>query len=227
MSMERSGVRMSAFTMSTQDTIHRLKRGDFMKKGIIIFVSFIIFAIFILAGYRMIKTQFMDEDEYGEEENLLPREREAYVLREKYPTDIIWYGEFIPFEEGYEVTARFPEEVSEEELQKRAGFQYVYIVVNDFDGDMELTKDDYALICEKVSNDEQYNFIYVGREQIELLEELGYAPEGAGNEDDQMFSLFHQKNGFLAPCFITSNVELEKEEILYTVLDEIVCCIEH
>ena len=112
-----------------------------MKKGIIIFFSIVILAIFALAGYRIIKTEFLGEDLY-EEENFLPREREAYVLREKYPTDIIWYGEFIPFEEGYEVTARFPEEVSEEELKKRDGFQYVYIVVNDFDGDLELTKED-------------------------------------------------------------------------------------
>ena len=78
-----------------------------------------------------------------------------------------------------------------------------------------------------MSNDEQYNFFYVGMEQIELLEEIGYAPEGADDEADQMFSLYHQKNGFLAPCFITSNSELEREEVLYRVLDDIVCQIEH
>ena len=77
-----------------------------------------------------------------------------------------------------------------------------------------------------MSNDEQYNFVYVGMEQIELLEEIGYAPEGADDENDQKFTLFHRKNGFLTPCFITSNVELEREEVLYSVLDTIVSNIE-
>ena len=199
-----------------------------MKKGIIIVICLIAFGIFAFAGYHIMRNEFSDEADYSEEGDFFPKEYEAYMVREKYPTDIIWYGEFEPFEEGYEVSPRFPEDVTKETLKKRNGYQYAYIVANDIDGTMDLTEENYELIYETVSRDENYHFIYIGNRQIALLEKIGYAPMGAGNETDLSLGLYHNKNGVLVPCFGLYQAEDQEDgfEILYAVLDGLLMHIE-
>ncbi len=117
-------------------------------------------------------------------------EYEAYALREKYPTDILWIGPWEGYE--WEISIRFAESVNQETLTMRDGFQYMYIVVNDLDGSVTLTEEEYRLINSYVKSDSRYHFLYLGKERLAEICDYGFGDKEQITALDYSVGMYHR-----------------------------------
>ena len=182
------------------------------KKLILAAVSLIVVVGIIMAVKAVWKNAHEENNVYESkwrDEGWEAGEYPAYLLRVKYPTDIIWYGNW---DDRYpwEIPVRFESEVTNQVLTMRDGFQYVYIVVNDLDGNCDLTDDDYQKIANFVNNSNRYHFIYVGCDP-ELVCSYFLDKTDFFNEEDNVFALFHYP-GSDRPTACTSIFSEETEE---------------
>ncbi len=164
-----------------------------MKKRLIVIktvVALVVCGLLILliSGYMLFWKPLQEEQD---ERSWLPGEKEAYILNELYPTDIIWYGKQYAFD--FEVPVRYETEISMPVLKKRSGYTYVYIVLSDRDGQLDISRENLELIEELVRSDIRYNFIYIGDKENDILKEL--APDGVNFELTNVSSYSELHNG--------------------------------
>lgn len=109
-------------------------------------------------------------------------EYDAYFVREKMPTDIIWIGAWEGFD--FEIPVRFEAGVSDEELKIRNGYTKAYVVINDLDGSLNITDEEYELLFQYLLNDSRYNLMYLGTNRLAYVVELGgYDPDHIQEKD--------------------------------------------
>ncbi len=140
------------------------------KKWLIIgLVVLLVIVVVLVLCLGRIHKQLKAEDE---ERAWEPGERPAYVLQTMYPTDIIWFGTSYPVE--YEVSIRYEQELTEETLKVREGFEHAYIVLSDRNGNLDVTEEQIRMLKELVIKDKRYSFVYFGAEAMPIFEELGF-----------------------------------------------------
>ncbi len=170
-----------------------------MKKIICALIIVIVVAICTLIGVNIYKNSDLydsnDTESRYREEGWLQGEFTAYFLREKLPTDIIWYGEYHYYED-FELPVRFETEINDEVLQMRDGYEKVIIFINDLDENLNLSEDDYKLILRYMENNSRYNFMYVGHKDIKTIYELFGFDSSNLNEDTWSIE-FLNVNGYL------------------------------
>lgn len=112
------------------------------KKKIIIAIVLLTLILLVVSGivgyFKVIKPMFFSEEEEKGYEPL--GEYDAHVLTDVYPTDIIWYGKQYEFK--YKSNIRYETEYTDEVLKKRDGCSFVYIILNDRDGKLGITREE-------------------------------------------------------------------------------------
>lgn len=98
------------------------------------------------------------------------KERGAYLLTKRYPTDVIWFGEYSELE--YAINVRFPGTISRDSIKKEENCSKAMIVINDYSSETGVTKDDIDLIFEILSTDSRYIFFYMGRKNLAYIGEV-------------------------------------------------------
>lgn len=163
-----------------------------MKKVICVLGCFCVLASILALCISIYKNKETEDDSTSKyrEEGWEIGEYEAYALREKYPTDILWIGPW----EGYkwELSIRFAESVDHETLTMRDDFQHMYIVVNDLDGSVTLTEEEYRLINSYVKSDSRYHFLYLGREKLEQICDYGFGDKDGITPVDYSIGMYHR-----------------------------------
>ncbi len=187
-----------------------------MRKKLILLLLFVVLTLggVVFWVYHIICTNYNSDDNSSDwKEGWDIVEYSAYVLREKHPTDIIWYGKWEDYQ--YEVPVRVETEVSDTILKPREGYQNVYIVIDDTDDNCELVEEDYKKIIQYVQNDGRYHFIYAGN-QMELIIKCGLGRIESIEEDDFSIAAYHYPGAdHPTACYGVwkrSDVETEEEK---------------
>ena len=88
----------------------------------------------------------------------------------KYPADIMVYGEDINFRES--VNYRRINSLSSADISSN-GFDYIFIIINDRNGTANISDQEYENLLYLVKN-ENYNLFYVGKDKFENFKNKGY-----------------------------------------------------
>ena len=188
-----------------------------MKKLICIVGCLFLLAGLIAASVCIYKNKETEDDSSSKyrEEGWEIGEYEAYALREKYPTDILWIGPW----EGYkwELSIRFAESVDQETLAMRDDFQHMYIVVNDLDGSVTLTEEEYRLINSYVKSDSRYHFLYLGREKLEQICDYGFGDKDGITPVDYSIGMYHRGERLVSVWGVYTENELGLELCEYVI----------
>ncbi len=96
---------------------------------------------------------------------------EIKVLNNSFPSDIIVYGEDVGFNEA--LNYRTIQQISEENLTSDSKHKYTFFVINDRQGKLEITDDEFAL-CKKMCDEHNMNFFYIGTQYLEHLQTFGF-----------------------------------------------------
>lgn len=149
-----------------------------MKKLIAICCVLIVMMIvfFGVKAYReMHKESYAEQNE--EVEGGFPGERGVRILREKDPTDIIWYGKRYAYPNRYpfefNVPVRYENEWSDGTLKIRKGFNRAIIVISDRKGDYSISTEALEACILRAIQSDRYYFLYLGADRIdEILDVL-------------------------------------------------------
>ncbi len=182
-----------------------------MKKIICVFGCICAFAGILALGIYIYKNKETEDDSFSKyrDEGWGLGEYDAYAVREKYPTDILWIGPWEEYE--WELSIRFAESVNQETLTMRDGFQYMYIVVNDLDGSVTLTEEEYRLINSYVKADSRYHFLYLGRERLAEICDYGFGDKGGITPVDYSVGMYHYGERLVSSWGIYTQDDIDSE----------------
>ena len=166
-----------------------------MKKrsGFVLIISLLAGALLVgicIYGYRkVLKPEFFPEEEKRTYDPL--GEYEAHYLTDIHRTDIIWYG--TQYEFKFESPIRFETEYTDEVLKKREDCSLVYIILNDRDGNLDITREELQKLLDLVDENMLYYLTYLGTSKNEIIKELmDGRMEGQELKMQESFSLFHK-----------------------------------
>ena len=101
---------------------------------------------------------FMPEDE--------DMSADVKIVTENYKTEIIIYGDEIPFDEACYV--RYIDKITKENLTSDDSFVYTVLVINDLNGNVELTDENMENIHSYVYDDKK-DFFYLGKDDVDKI----------------------------------------------------------
>jgi hypothetical protein len=96
-------------------------------------------------------------------------DKNIIILNENISTDIILYGEMIPFRS--ELEFREVHNISSNTLNTTADYQI--LILSDLNGGMSITNEELLIIKEKVFEN-QLDFYYLGTKELSRLQEMGF-----------------------------------------------------
>lgn len=162
------------------------KRGAYKK---IIFIA--IFLVFILVGVFFVYLCWRDKMNNNEEEQLTSVEQDLKIVTETFPTSFVVYGGPIEFDDAVQV--QYVNEISSENLQIKNGFEYQMIIINDIEGNTNLSDEEWLIISELVKSDNRYNFFYLGSKEFEQIQSLNILSDVCAMEQgDLSVGLVHE-----------------------------------
>lgn len=103
-------------------------------------------------------------------------------LSKETVTDIVVYGDEIAFRETLE-----HDKIKSLKEVERFDADYVYLVINDLNGNTNLTKEDIIFLKQTADQNVNFNFIYVGTDKLELFFS-GIFEDYSTSDDDFSFS---------------------------------------
>lgn len=182
-----------------------------MKKVICVLGCLCVLSGILALGVSIYKNKKTEDDLSSKyrEEGWGMGEYDAYLVRDKYPTDILWIGPWEEYE--WELSVRFAETVDRETLTIRDDFQHMYIVINDLDGSVTLTEDDYRLISSYVKSDSRYHFLYLGKEKLPQICEYGFGDKDMITEIDYSLGLYHCNERLISSWGVYTQNEIDYE----------------
>ena len=183
-----------------------------MKKIISVAAVVLIVLIFCAGAVFFFKSEKEENVQNSQETDLAGNELYAYMITEKYPTDIIWIGNTDEFEftagagdgtciwhdTDADITlyVRKTDHITQEILNRSSEYQYTLVVVNDINGDVQLTDDEYLLVYDNFLRDSHFYFFYIGKNQLDNFAKLGFYEEDAPRDIDYAASFYrYQPDG--------------------------------
>ncbi|MCQ2422892.1 MAG: hypothetical protein MJ064_07920 [Lachnospiraceae bacterium] len=141
-------------------------------KKIVASCCVLIVALIAFAGIGAYREAHRDVEDTG-----WPGEKGVRILREKDPTDIIWYGKRYAYPNRYpfefNVPVRYENDWDENTLRIREGFNRAIIVVSDREGDYDISSEDLETCVLMAMKNERCFFLYLGHARVgEILEIL-------------------------------------------------------
>ncbi len=187
-----------------------------MKKAVAVFVLLLIIGALVGLSVGIYKNN--QREEASEKEDWQQGEYEAYFIREKMPADIIWFGQWDGFE--FEIPIRFETEITKEALKIRDGYSKAYIVINDLEGDLDFSDEEWDILFKYLLNDSRYNFAYIGTDKLAyVVEKGGYDPDRISEDD--MSAVYLRDNDSLKliyGCYVKSDKEIEMDVCVSVLL---------
>ncbi len=146
-----------------------------MRKTIValLFVSIAIAGCFW--GINLYRNTHIKDEPEQTEKVYYPSEHGVYILREEEPTDIVWYGKGYKFPNRYpdvynfNVPVRYENEVSDDILKIKKGFERQIIVLSDYDSTLEFTHEELIRCLSQAINSRYCYFLYLGTKKNEEI----------------------------------------------------------
>ncbi len=139
-----------------------------MKKKLLVIgfiLAIIISGIFSFFAYR---NRIIEE---GANE-LTSVEEDRIIVVEKIPTLFTIYGQKMDFDEA--ISVKYVETLNNDTLiLDKAQFKQQMIIINDLDGKLSITDEEWRLIGTLIDSNENYSLFYLGDKEINRMQELG------------------------------------------------------
>ena len=157
-----------------------------MKKKLILTISIILLVLVILLVFRFtaLNELFSGDAEDGMDDY----DKRIEVFNNVYPTDIVIYGEDIPFREA--LITRKITEITEESLETEKKFQIV--VISDLDGTATVTKEELELLLSYLKQG-KCDVYFLGVELFDDMVSAGFSDEML-DENDLAAGFFLEDN---------------------------------
>lgn len=151
------------------------------------------------------------------------------ILNEKYPSDIVLYGEEIDFRS--ELNYRTIETLSKETLISDEKYEYTFLVINDRQGNVKLTDEKIKEL--KILVDEMnISFYYIGQQYLSNLKEAGFY-SNVFNDDyhgigyvvsptEKGHASVHGLWTSVEEEHYKSNIELLEQVLVYSFIDDVI-----
>jgi hypothetical protein len=107
-------------------------------------------------------------------------EEYIHLLNNTYPSDIIVYGEDVGFRP--DLNHRVITGITRENLISDPKYQYSFFVINDRNGTLIITDEEFGL-CKIIAEENRQSFYYIGQHYIPKLREQGFFTEYLFNDD--------------------------------------------
>ena len=125
------------------------------------------------------------------DEGLASVDKELKIVTQSYPTQFVVYGEVMDFDPL--VSVKYIKEINQETLTKGEEYVYGLIIVNDLNGEVDLSDDEWRVISDLVQSNKYYNLFYLGNEDIEQLLRVGVISDlDMWNESDLSIGVTHE-----------------------------------
>ena len=190
----------------------------FIKKKIIFFLSIVVISLFVFVCC-ILKRNTAD-DIHNAEKNMEQSEKTTKVENQVLKNvDIKLYGTDIQFEEDlqYEKVQKIDSSVFE------SSKKYVYLIINNLDGNLNITDKELQLLKKLMDDNMNYNMIFFGK-NLEQLVKVGFLKE-IDDKDDYSFG-YLMSSGFRRGYRGIWNKE-DEEEFPDTLGKPIISTIEH
>lgn len=126
---------------------------------------------------------------------------EIQVVMTSYPTDIVVYGQDIEFRNSLQY--RLNPEINDDGLATIK--EYQAIILNDQDGNLEIT-DEELLLIKSYTIDGSSDFFYIGTKELDRLSLLGF---GSAAENDASLTVINYYGRKITFEGVWSNAEVE------------------
>ena len=124
-------------------------------------------------------------------ESISSTERIAKMIQDTHPTDLMIYGDDVPFRE--DVPVRKISEITEDSLKRKDGCNDSFLVINDLSDAVQLSDAENELLKQKVRTD-HFCLFYLGGKYADVWDQPDeYAVSTPGNLSYQ----YYWKNGVL------------------------------
>lgn len=135
-------------------------RGKNMKKKLLIGGSLILLiAIIAIAIVMTVDNNNPSDSEIGDTYS-----QNIEILNDRYPTDVVIYGESIIFRD--ELNYRIIDEITEENLATELSAQV--LIINDLSGNIEIPDGAYNIILKKMA-DGNMDYYYLGTTKVDMF----------------------------------------------------------
>ena len=184
--------------------------------AIVVSLFYLVFAINGLVPTISLRDLFKSNDN-----ELVGVEKIKEIIDTTHPTDIIVVGDEIFF--SVEVKTRKVDKINKTELQKRDGYEYTVVVINDLDNKVQLTEDERELLRKNLK---EYGFclIYLGEKYSSTWNSEDELPvEIEGNLFYSYYSVSGTQCGTVGAWMVEDQGRLETypnslgETILYSI----------
>lgn len=127
------------------------------------------------------------------EDELTTVEQERFIVTQTYPTQFVIYGDAIEFHDS--ISVRYVDQINEENLEIEDDFLYEMIIINDLQGNINLSNEEWEIISKYVKSDNRYSFYYLGNKEIEQIYNLGIISSlDLWGQNDLSIGLTHEGN---------------------------------
>ena len=145
-----------------------------MKKIVLIVVSIIVLLILVEAAYLAWNALTPPDDEP-------PCQDEIAYLNNDVDLEVMLYGDDIVFPPDFRYTK--VDSIGEDVISVDSDF--FYLIINDFDGKLSISKDQLVFLTEYAQKHPNFNFYYLGTDKLDIIHEI--FPDCIFNEQDMSF----------------------------------------
>ena len=178
------------------------KKERFILKPLLVTVVLLLVLVATLLGIAYHKARNEVDPEEG---GLSAVERDILTVTDTYPTLFIVYGDEIDFAPS--ISVKYIDEINSESLAISNDYCYGMIIVNDLNGQVDLSDNEWNEIYHLVNTNDQYNFFYLGDEEFAQMDELGFFPEASALTEGDLSIGFVHESDLLVTVFGTYVVD--------------------
>lgn len=181
-----------------------------MKKKVICIIVIIVCVLATGIGYKVWLSLTPGSE--------IPYAQEVTYLNDKVDFKLLLYGEEIVFPENLEYTT--VDEISEKTVDNTA--DYIYFVVNDLNGSVDFSKEDFLFLKKYADENLNFNFYYIGTESLQMIQEN---IENCNlNDGDMSFGYIVYEGERMIHYGMWSTNDHQYLEMNETLLGENICC---
>ena len=161
-----------------------------LKSILILCVALILYLVLATIGILPFP-QFIKSPSADPHDSMSETERIAKMIQDTHPTDLMIYGDDVPFRE--DVPVRKISEITEDSLKRKEGCNDSFLVINDLSDAVQLSDAENELLKQKVRTD-HFCLFYLGGKYADVWDQPDeYAVSTPGNLSYQ----YYWKNGVL------------------------------
>jgi hypothetical protein len=195
-----------------------------MKKKMIITIILIITAsIFVIGLITYINPFFLSflSNKSNEKDTY---HKDLDILSQSYPSDILIYGDNIPFEE--QLNVKQISEINDDLLQFDSACMFHFLIINDRNGNLTMSDDEFIFIKKKADN-LGINVYYLGSQYLQKMQKHGFTNQVFEGELSVVYLLDRTGLRVSLSClwtdveeeYLLKNSDLLKQVLIYSFVD--------